>query len=255
MNCLKISTAKTLALLKRELEIKLGELEEKWHFASLEKIFIEKRIYRNIEECETWEAVLSTIDKGLKPYKKLFKREITQEDIVRLTEIRIKRISKFDGFKADELIKALEEEMEQVKYDLEHLVDFAVNYFKNLLKKYGKGRERKTEIRAFETISASVVAVANQKLYINAKEGFIGYGLKKDEFICDCSDIDDIIVFRRDGKMIVTRISEKSFVGKDIIHAAVWKKNDERMIYNLIYIDGKSGISTGQTFRGDGYYA
>ena len=245
---LRISTQKTLALLKRELEIKLGELEEKWHFSSLEKIFIEKRIYRNIEECETWEAVLSTIDKGLKPYKKLFKREITQEDIVRLTEIRIKRISKFDGFKADELIKSLEEEMEQVKYDLEHLVDFAVNYFKNLLKKYGKGRERKTEIRAFETISASVVAVANQKLYINAKEGFIGYGLKKDEFICDCSDIDDIIVFRRDGKMIVTRITEKSFVGKDIIHAAVWKKNDERMIYNLIYIDGKSGISRAKRF-------
>lgn len=245
---LRISTEKTLALLKRELEIKLGELEEKWHFSSLEKIFIEKRIYRNIEEAETWEAVLAAIDKGLKPYKKLFNREITTEDIVRLTEIRIKRISKFDSFKADELIKSIEEEIVQVKYDLEHLVDFAVNYFKNLLKKYGKGRERKTEIRAFETISASVVAVANQKLYINAKEGFIGYGLKKDEFICDCSDIDDIIVFRKDGKMVVTRISEKSFVGKDIIHAAVWKKNDERMIYNLIYIDGKTGISRAKRF-------
>jgi len=245
---LKISTANTLALLKRELEIKQGELEEKWHFSSLEKIFIEKRIYRNIEESETWEAVLEAIDKGLKPYKKLFRRAITTDDIVRLTEIRIKRISKFDSFKADEAIKALEEEMEQVKYDLEHLVEFAVNYFKNLLKKYGKGRERKTEIRAFETISANIVAVANQKLYMNAKEGFIGYGLKKDEFICDCSDLDDIIVFRKDGKMIVTRISEKSFVGKDIIHAAVWKKNDDRMIYNLIYIDGKSGISRAKRF-------
>jgi len=245
---LKISTKKTLALLKRELEIKLAELEEKWHFSSLEKIFIEKRIYRDIEESETWEAVLQAIDKGLKPYKKLFKRVITTEDIVRLTEIKIKRISKFDAFKADEHIKGLEEEMEQVKYDLEHVVDFAVNYFKNLLKKYGKGRERRTEIRAFETISANVVAVANQKLYVNYKEGFIGYGLKKDEFICDCSDLDDIIVFKRDGNMIVTRITEKSFVGKDIIYAAVWKKNDERMIYNMIYVDGKSAIARAKRF-------
>jgi topoisomerase IV subunit A len=245
---LKVSTEKTLSLLKRELEIKLGELEEKWHFSSLEKIFIEKRIYRNIEECETWEAVLQAIDKGLKPYKKLFRRVVTTEDIIRLTEIRIKRISKFDSFKADEALKSLENDMEQVKYDLAHVVDFAVNYFKNLLKKYGKGRERKTEIRSFETISANIVAIANQKLYVNYKEGFIGYGLKKDEFICDCSDIDDIIVFRKDGKMIVTRITEKSFVGKDIIHAAVWKKNDERMIYNMIYVDGKSAIARAKRF-------
>jgi topoisomerase-4 subunit A len=245
---LRVSTQKTLNLLKRELEIKFGELEEKWHFSSLEKIFIEKRIYRDIEESETWEAVLQAIDKGLKPYKKLFRREITTDDIVRLTEIKIKRISKFDAFKADEYIKGLEEEMEQVKHDLEHLIEFAVNYFKNLLKKYGKGRERKTEIRAFETISANVVAVANQKLYVNRKEGFMGYGLKKDEFICDCSDLDDIIVFKRDGKMIVARISEKSFVGKDIVHIAVWKKNDERMIYNMIYADGKTGVARAKRF-------
>jgi topoisomerase IV subunit A len=245
---LRISTEKTLSLLKRELEIKLGELDEKWHFSSLEKIFIEKRIYRDIEESETWEAVLQAIDKGLKPYKKLFRRAVTTDDIIRLTEIRIKRISKFDSFKADEAIKALEDEIEQVKYDLEHIIDFAVNYFKNLLKKYGKGRERKTEIRSFETISANIVAIANQKLYVNTKEGFIGYGLKKDEFVCDCSDIDDIIVFRRDGKMVVTRITEKSFVGKDILHVAVWKKNDERMIYNMIYVDGKSAIARAKRF-------
>jgi topoisomerase-4 subunit A len=245
---LKISTDKTLALLRRELEIKQGELNEKWHFSSLEKIFIEKRIYRDIEECETWEAVIETIDKGLEPYKKMFRREITRDDIIRLTEIKIKRISKFDAFKADEAINALEEEMKQVAFDLEHIVDFAVNYFKNLLKKYGQGRERKTEIRTFDTINASVVAVANQKLYVNAKEGFVGYGLKKDEFVCDCSDLDDIIVFRRDGKCVVTRVTEKSFVGKDIIYVNVWKKNDERMIYNMIYTDGKSGISRVKRF-------
>jgi topoisomerase-4 subunit A len=245
---LKISTDNTVNLLKQELEIKLRELEEKWHFSSLEKIFIEKRIYRKIEECETWEAVLDAIDQGLKPYKKLFKREITTDDIVRLTEIKIKRISKFDSFKADELIKALEAEMEEVKYNLEHLIEFAVNYFKNLQKKYGKGRERKTEIKTFDTINASVVAVANQKLYVNLKEGFIGYGLKKDEFVCDCSDIDDIIVFKRDGRMIVTRVSEKTFVGKDIIHVGVWKKGDDRMIYNMAYMDGKSGVARAKRF-------
>ena len=245
---LKISTDKTLHLLKRELEIKLGELEDKWHFSSLEKIFIENRIYRDIEESETWEAVIEAIDKGLDPFKNLFFREITVDDITRLTEIRIKRISKFDAFKADEAIRALEDDIKQVKHDLEHLIEFAVNYFKNLLKKYGKGRERKTEIRAFDTISANVVAIANQKLYVNTKEGFVGYGLKKDEFVCDCSDIDDIIVFRRDGKCVVMRVSEKAFAGKDIIYVNVWKKNDERMIYNMIYTDGKSGISRAKRF-------
>ncbi|MDQ3073780.1 MAG: DNA gyrase/topoisomerase IV subunit A, partial [Bacteroidota bacterium] len=229
---LRICTANTQELLKRELEIKRSELEEKWHFSSLEKIFIEKRIYRRIEESETWQDVLNTIDEGLKPYKKLFKRKITEEDIVRLTEIRIKRISKFDSFKADEAINRLEEEMKEVAHYLEHLVEFAIDYYKNLLKKYGKGRERKTEIRTFDTIHASQVAVANQKLYVNYKEGFIGYGLKKDEFVTECSDLDDIIVFRGDGKFIVTRISEKAFVGKDLLYADVWKKSDERKVYH-----------------------
>ena len=245
---LKVNTENTVDLLRRELEIRMGELENKWHFSSLEKIFIEKRIYYKIEECETWEEVLQAIEKGLRPYKKLFRREITMEDYARLTEIKIKRISKYDGFKADEQINAIEVEMEEVKFNLEHLTDYAIQYYKDLLKKYGAGKERKTEIRNFEIIKASAVAVANQKLYVNRDEGFIGYSLKKDEYISECSDIDDIIVFRRDGKCLVTRVSEKSFVGKDIIHVAVWKKNDERMIYNLAYVDGKTGVSRVKRF-------
>lgn len=237
---LRRSTHLTVDLLKRELEIKLGELNEAWHFSSLEKIFIEKKIYRDIEEAETWEAVLEAIDKGLSPYKKLFKREITKEDITKLTEIRIKRISKFDKKKADELIKGIEADIEQVKYDLEHLTDFAIAYFKKLLDKYGKGKERKTEIRIFDTIKAAQVALANQKLYVNRAEGFIGYGLKKDEFVEDCSDIDDIIAIRSDGKMIVAKIEDKKFVGKDILYVSVWKKGDERKVYNVVYIDGGS---------------
>lgn len=237
---LRRSTHLTVDLLKRELEIKLGELNEAWHFSSLEKIFIEKKIYRDIEEAETWEAVLAAIDKGLSPYKKLFKREITKEDITRLTEIKIKRISKFDKKKADELIKGIEADIEQVKYDLEHLTDFAIAYFKKLLEKYGKGKERKTEIRIFDTIKAAQVALANQKLYVNRAEGFIGYGLKKDEFVEDCSDIDDIIAIRSDGKMIVAKIEDKKFVGKDILYVSVWKKGDERKVYNAVYIDGGS---------------
>ncbi len=245
---LKVNTRNTVDLLKRELEIRLGELDDKWHFSSLEKIFIEKRIYHRIEEAETWEEVIAEIDKGLRPYKKLFRRVITEEDIVRLTEIKIKRISKFDGFKANEQIKALENEIKEVKNNLANLVDYAVAYFRNLLKKYGAGKERKTEIKNFEIIKASAVAVANQKLYVNRDEGFIGYSLKKDEYISECSDMDDIIVFRRDGKCLVTRVSEKSFVGKDIIHVAVWKKNDERMIYNMAYVDGKTGVSKVKRF-------
>lgn len=237
---LRRSTHLTVDLLKRELEIKLGELNEAWHFSSLEKIFIEKKIYRDIEEAETWEAVLEAIDKGLSPYKKLFKREITKEDIAKLTEIKIKRISKFDKKKADELIKGIEADIEQVKYDLEHLTDFAIAYFKRLLEKYGKGKERKTEIRIFDTIKATQVALANQKLYVNRAEGFIGYGLKKDEFVEDCSDIDDIIVIRSDGKMIVSKIEDKKFVGKDILYVSVWKKGDERKVYNAVYVDGGS---------------
>lgn len=239
---LKISTDNTVQLLKRELEIRLGELEEAWHFSSLEKIFIEKRIYRDIEEQTTWEGVLEAIDKGLAKYKKLFKRAITTEDIVRLTEIRIKRISKFDSFKADEAIKNLEDEIKAVQQNLDTLVEYAIEYFKNLKKKYGKGRERKTELRHFDTIDVSQVVVNNVKLYVNREEGFAGYGLKKDEFVSDCSDIDDIIVFRKDGTMLVTKITDKTFVGKDILHIGVFKKNDERTIYNMIYADGPKGF-------------
>lgn len=246
---LKTSAENTKALLLKELQIKLGELEDDWHYSSLEKIFIEKRIYRDIEEETTWEGVLKAIDKGLAPYKKKFRREITQEDIVKLTEIRIKRISKFDSFKADEHIKGVEAGIEEVKGNIEHLNDFAIRYYENLLKKYGKGRERKTEIRTFETIQATQVAIANTKLYVNYKEGFIGTSLKKDEFAFDCSDLDNIIVFRRDGKMIITKVSDKTFVGKDIIHIAIFQKNDERMTYNLIYLDGKTGIAYAKRFN------
>lgn len=246
---LKICTDQTVALLQRELEIRRGELKEKILFSSLEKIFIENRIYRDIEECETWEAVLETIDRGLDPFKSQFYREITTEDIVRLTEIKIKRISKFDAFKADELMRRLEEELLEVEHHLANIVDYAVDYYKNLLTKYGKGRERMTEIRTFDTIAANVVAANNQKLYVNRKEGFIGYGIRKDEFVCDCSDLDDIIVFRSDGVCMVTRIAEKVFVGKDIIYAAVFKKNDERMVYNMIYLDGKTGRSMVKRFQ------
>lgn len=240
---LEISTKHTVGLLKKELEIRLDELKENWHFSSLEKIFIEKRIYRDIEECETWDAVIKAIDKGLKPYKAMFYSEVREDDIVKLTEIKIKRISKYDSAKADEAIKTLEGEIKDVKYNLKNLTKYSINYFDNLIKKYGKGHERKTEIRNFDTIHVSRVAVANQKLYINRKDGFIGYSLKKEEYVCDCSDIDNVIVFLANGTFLVTRISEKAFVGKDIIHAQVWKKNDERMIYHTIYQDGKNGPS------------
>ncbi|MBD3223398.1 MAG: DNA gyrase/topoisomerase IV subunit A [Caldithrix sp.] len=245
---LRRSTDNTVRLLKWELELRLAELSEKLFFASLEKIFIENRIYRHIEECETWEAILQTIDQGLEPFKKQLLREITEEDIIRLTEIKIKRISRYDSFKADELMRNLQEEIDQVQYNLQHLTDFAIRYFKRLKEQFGKGRERRTEIRSFDTIESSQVAVANEKLYINRKEGFIGYGMKKDEFVQECSDIDDIIVFLRDGKFLVTRISSKAFVGKNIIYAAVWTKNDERMIYNMMYVDGDSGKTYAKRF-------
>lgn len=238
---LEYNTKKTKELLRRELEIRKGELLEKLLFSSLEKIFIENRIYRDIEECTTWEAVLAAIDRGLDPYKPDFYREITQEDLIRLTEIKIKRISKFDAFKADELMKRLQEELKEVNYNLKHLTEYAIAYYQNLLDKYGKGRERKTEIRAFDTIQAAVVAANNAKLYVNRVDGFVGYGLKKDEFICDCSDLDDIIAIRKDGKMVVSKIQEKLFMGKDILFVGVFRKNDERMTYNLIYLDGTSG--------------
>jgi topoisomerase IV subunit A len=246
---LERNTFQTKELLRRELEIRKAELMEKLLFSSLEKIFIENRIYRDIEECETWEAVIQTIDKGLDPFKPDFYREITTEDIVRLTEIKIKRISKFDAFKADELMRRLQEELKEVNYNLKHLTEYAIKYYQNLLDKYGKGRERKTEIRTFDTIQATVVAANNAKLYVNRADGFVGYGLKKDEFVCDCSDLDDVIVIRRDGNCVVTKIQEKGFVGKDIIHVAVFRKGDERMVYNLVYLDGGSGKAMVKRFQ------
>ena len=240
---LRKSTIRTKGLLELELQIQLGELEEQWHFSSLEKIFIEKRIYRDIEECETWEAVLDAISKGLDPYRKLFRREITTDDIIRLTEIKIKRISKFDSFKADEIIKSIEDDIAEVKHHLANLTVYAIAWFEKILKKHGAGRERRTELRNFETIEATSVAVANAKLYVNREEGFAGTGLKKAEYVCDCSDIDDMIVFRRDGTCLVTRVSDKTFVGKDVIHIDIFKRNDERTIYNLVYRDGTAGAN------------
>ena len=238
---LRRSTDHTVEILKSELKIQLEELEEQWHFVSLERIFIENRIYRDIEEVETWEGVISTIDKGLKPHITHLKRAVTEDDIVRLTEIRIKRISKFDINKAKEKLEALEGEITQVKHHLENLIVFAIDYFSSLKKNYGKGKERKTEIRPFDDIEATKVVIRNTKLYVNRDEGFVGTSLKKDEYVCDCSDIDDIVIFTKEGKMIVTKVDAKTFIGKDIIHVAVFKKRDKRTIYNLIYRDGKSG--------------
>ncbi|WP_196890281.1 DNA gyrase/topoisomerase IV subunit A [Aureivirga sp. CE67] len=240
---LKISTEKTVDLLKKELEIELNELQEQWHFASLERIFIENRIYRDIEEVETWEGVIKAIDEGLKPHITHLKREVREEDIVKLTEIRIKKISKFDIDKAKQFIESLEEKIAKVKFNLENLIDFAVNYFKDLKAKYGKGKERKTEIKLFDDIVATKVVIRNSKLYANFEEGFIGTSLKKDTFIGDCSDIDDVIAFRSDGTMTITKVAEKTFIGKDIIHAAIFKKSDKRTIYNMIYRDGRGGTS------------
>ncbi|MDX1629656.1 MAG: DNA gyrase/topoisomerase IV subunit A, partial [Fulvivirga sp.] len=246
---LKVNTHQTVDLLTQELEIKKAELKEKILFSSLEKIFIENRIYRDIEECETWEAVIKTIDKGLDPYKKQFYREITEEDIVKLTEIKIKRISKFDSFKADEQLKKLEEALKETEHNLANITDFAIDYFENLLEKYGKGRERRTEIKSFDSIDTTIVAANNQKLYVNRKDGFVGYGLKKDEFVTECSDIDDIIAIRKDGKFMVSKVADKVFMGKDILYTGVWKKGDERMTYNMIYVDGKSGRSMAKRFH------
>ena len=240
---LRRSTDNTVQLLKQELEIKLGEFEEQWHFASLERIFIENRIYRDIEEEETWEGVINAIDKGLQPHIKHLKRTITEDDIVRLTEIRIKRISKFDIDKAQQKIDALEDQIAQVKHHLAHLIDYAIAYFTRLKKEYSAGRERKTEIRTFDDVDATKVVIRNTKLYVNREEGFIGTSLKRDEYVCDCSDIDDIIVFTKQGKMMVTKVDSKTFIGKDIIHVAVFKKKDKRTIYNMIYRDGSRGPS------------
>lgn len=246
---LQRSTDNTVDLLKSELEIQLSELEEQWHFASLERIFIENRIYRDIEEEETWEGVIAAIDKGLKPHTGHLKRAVTEEDIVRLTEIRIKRISKFDLEKAQQLIEGLEERIAQTKHHLEHLVDYAIDYFKELKKKYGAGRERKSEIKIFDDIEATKVVIRNTKLYVNKEEGFIGTSLKRDEYVTDCSDIDDIIVFTQKGEMMVTKVDSKVFVGKNIIHVAVFKKKDKRTTYNMIYKDGKGGPSYVKRFN------
>ncbi len=240
---LKISADNTVDLLRRELEIERGELMEQLLFASLEKIFIEERIYRDIEECDTWESVIETIEKGLEPFKAQFYREIVRDDIIRLTEIRIKRISRYDAFKADKEVRSLQERLEKVNGYLKDLVAYAIDYFRSVKRKFGKGRERKTEIRYFDSIDASRVAVANARLYVNREEGFAGTALKKDEFVCECSDLDDIIVFREDGTYVVTKVTEKSFVGKNIIHIGVFERNDERTIYNVIYRDGKAGAT------------
>ncbi|TLX77736.1 DNA gyrase/topoisomerase IV subunit A [Labilibacter sediminis] len=238
---LRRNTDNTVHLLTRELEIRRGELEESWHFASLERIFIENKIYQKIEECETMEAIIQTIDHGLEPFKKNLRREVTRDDILKLTEIKIKRISKFDAKKADEYIASLEEEMEQIAYNLENIIPYSINYYKHIKKTYGKNYPRQTEIRSFENIEASKVVVKNEKLYINRKEGFMGTSLRRDEFVCDCSDIDDIIIFYKDGRYMITKVSDKAFIGKGIIHLAVFKKADTRTIYNLIYRDGKAG--------------
>jgi topoisomerase-4 subunit A len=238
---LKHSVDNTVGLLRKELEIKKGELQESWHLSSLEKIFIENRIYHDIEECETWESVITTIDIGLEPFKKMLLREVTEEDIVKLTEIKIKRITRFDVKKADEYIKGVEEEIKEVQNHLDHIIDFSINYYKQIRKKHGDGRDRKTEIRNLDSIEATQVVVANEKLYVNREEGFIGTGLRKDEYVSECSDIDEVIVFLRDGKYIITKVADKVFVGKDIIHVAVFKRNDERTIYNIIYRDGLNG--------------
>lgn len=239
---LKHSAHETVRLLTAELQIRLDELEEIWHFSSLEKIFIENELYEPIKKCKTEESILQTIEKELKPFHKLLRREVTREDCVRLSNIPIKRISKFSAFKADEQIKQTEAEIEEVNNHLNNIIPYSINYFRQIRKKYGSGRERRTEIRNFDTIEATQVVMANEKLYVNRAEGFVGTGLKKDEYVCDCSDIDDIIVIRKDGKYKVTKVSEKQFAGKDIEYVNVFKKNDDRTIYNVVYRDGKSGV-------------
>jgi len=247
---LKISVDRSKDLLEQELKIRLGELQEKWHYTSLEKIFFEEKIYKELEKKhETWEKVLDAIDKAFVPFKKQLKRAITREDIIKLTEKPVRRIYKLDIEELNDQIKGLEADIKQVKYDLNNLVDYAVAYYENLLKKYGKDRERKTEIRQFEVIEAKHVAIANTKLYVNREDGFIGTGLKKDEFLFDCSTLDDIIAFSKNGVMKVVKVSDKVFIGKGIIHVALFRKNDERTTYNMIYMDGTSGKSFAKRFN------
>ena len=250
---LYLATEKTRNLLQLELEIQLGELEEKWHFSSLEKIFIEKRIYRRIEEEETWEAVIATVDEGLKPYKKLFKREVTQDDILRLLEIKIKRISKFDSLKADEQIKALEDDIETTKKNLKYLTKYAIKWFTELKKKYGEGRERKTVLASFERVVAQDVVIANETLYVDKKEGFAGIGMKKDEAVCKCSNLDDVIAINQEGKLIVSKVSDKAFFGKNILHIDIFNRADPNALtYCLVYRDGKTGPTLAKHFTTGG---
>jgi len=257
---LKISTDNTVDLLKEELLIKLGELENQWHYSSLERIFIENKIYRDIENQDTWNGVLKAIDLGLRPYTEILKRDVVEEDIIRLTEIKIKRISKFDIDKASDKIIDLENQIKQVKFNLDDIVNFSINYFKNLKKDYSENRERKTEIKLFDDVDATKVVIRNTKLYVNREEGFIGTSLRKDEYVCDCSDIDDLIVFTKDCKVVITKVDSKTFIGKNIIHAAVFKKKDKRTIYNMIYKDGDknfyylkrfavSGVTRGKVYN------
>jgi topoisomerase IV subunit A len=245
---LRRNTEQTRELLRMELEIRLGELAEKWHFSSLEKIFIENRIYRDIEECTTWEAVLKAIDDGLKPFKKLLKREVTEEDLVRLTEIKIKRISKFDSFKADEEIKGLENDIEETEKNLKGLTRYTIRWFEDLKKKYGKGRERRTEITTFDRVDRSQVILATETLYLDDKNGFAGFGLKKETPIEKCSTLDDVVIFGQDGKMRIVKVADKFFVGPRPMRVAVFKK-DEDLIYSLIYRDGKEGAILAKRFR------
>ena len=246
---LQKSTNHTVDLLTQELEVTLKELKDKWHFSSLERIFIENRIYHAIEELESWEEIISTIHHEIKPFCNNLIREVTDDDIERLTEIKIKRITKFDLDKAINDIQILEKKIKEVEYNLDNIIEYAINYFKDLKKKYGINKERKTEIKEFESIDATKVVVANKKLYFNKEEGFIGTAMRKDEYVCDCSDIDDVIVFKQDGSMKVVKVDSKVFVGKGIIHAAVFKKKDTRTIYNMIYTDGKSGYSMMKRFN------
>lgn len=247
---LRISVDNTKNLLQKELHIKLNELNDKWHYTSLEKIFFEEKIYKELEKKhESWEKVINAIDKAFEPFKKKLKREVTREDILKLTEKPVRRIYKLDIDELDAQIKELEAEIKQVKYDLEHLVEYAIAYYEGLLKKYGKGRERRTEIKQFEVIEAKQVSIANTKLYMDRSGGFIGTSLRKDEFLFECSDLDDIIVFTKRGIMKVVKVADKVFVGKDIIHAAVFHKNDDRTTYNMIYVDGKTGVSYAKRFN------
>jgi len=250
---LYLATEKTRDLLKLELEIQLSELEEKWHFSSLEKIFIEKRIYRRIEEEETWEGVIATVDKGLEPYKKLFKREVTRDDILRLLEIKIKRISKFDSFKAEEQIKALEDEIAEAQKNLKYLTKYAIKWFTELKKKYGKGRERKTELTSFEKVVAQDVVIANETLYVDRKEGFAGMGMKKDEAVCKCSSLDDVIAISQDGTLKVGKVSDKAFFGKNILHIDIFNRAEPNALtYCMIYRDGKTGPTLAKHFTTGG---